>query len=376
VTRPRIVFVLSALTMGGAEAQLATVFEGDPGRRAEYDLTLLVLSTAAHPLVVARFERMGVRIVTLDREALRFPVFLARLVATLRGLRPHAVHAMLAGTPSTWGRLAAKLAGVPRVLFSDLSLKPRVSRIQRTLDPYLDRVTDAFLPNAQAIAARLLARGARPERVHVVRNGIDLERFDPERVVSARSTWGVDDAALVVGFLGMLRREKRADLFVSALLALPVDRRPDLAVVAGDGPLMADVRAQVDADDWARTHVRLLGVVGDVPAFLAGIDFLVLSSDTEGLPNAVIEALVMGRPVVATAVSDVPELVGAAGTLVPPGDIGALAAAIAAMASEGPAARAARGALGRASATARFALPAATAAFWDVHDLVLRGVAR
>jgi glycosyltransferase involved in cell wall biosynthesis len=369
--RDRVAFVLAGLTMGGAEAQLTSILEADPARLARVDARVLVLSDVRHPAIVARLEALGVPIDVVDRTARSFPAFLVELVRYFRRTRPDLVHAFLAGTTSTWGRLTAKVAGVRRLVLSDLSLDPPVSRVQRALDPWLHRVTDRFLPNAEAIAARLTRDGAPRARVRVLRNGVDVARFDPARTASPRAAWGVDEAAVVVGFLGMLRPEKRPDLLLDAVLRLPEADRPDLVAIAGDGPLMPALHARVAADPWAARHVRLLGVVADAPGFLAGVDVLVLCSDTEGLPNAVLEAHAMGRPVVATRVSDVPQLIEEPRALVPAGDAAALAEAIRWAVALPAAERAAWGARARARTVADYALPVAAARFWAAHDDLL-----
>lgn len=369
--RDRIVFVLAGLTMGGAEAQLTTILEADPSRLERVEARVLALSPVRHAAIAARLEALGVPVDVVDRTTRSFPAFLAALVGYFRRVRPDLVHAFLAGTPGTWGRAAAKLAGVRRVVFSDLSLDPPVSRVQRLVDPLLHRVTDLFLPNADAIAERLVRAGAPRARVQVLRNGVDLHRFDPSTVASARPGWGVPEGAVVVGFLGMLRPEKRPDLLLDAALRLPEERRPDHVVFAGDGPLMPTLRERVAGDPWAAAHVHLLGVVDDAPAFLAGIDVLVLCSDTEGLPNAVLEAHAMGVPVVATRVSDVPQLIDEPAALVPAGDADALAAAIARAVALPAAERASWGTRARARTVAEFALPTAADRFWAAHDALL-----
>ena len=368
-----VVFLLGSLTMGGAEAQLTSLLETDPQRLRRTRVAIVTLSSHRQPALAERLAALPISLYVVDREASAFPAFLLDLVRCFRRLRPRIVHAFLVGSTSTWGRLAAKLAGVPHVFLSDLSLDPAPSRVQRLLDPLLHRVTSRFLPNARAIAARLEREGARPDRIHLVRNGVDLERFDPGRATSPRGAWGASDTATVVGFLGMFRREKRPDLLLDALQALPSDRRPDLVVMAGDGELMGPLRARVESDAWLRDHCRLLGVVDDVPSFLAGLDLLALPSDTEGLPNAVLEAHAMGVPVVATDVSDVRELVGAGGRVVQPGDALALGQAIASL-CELPAEELRRmGAAGRNRLEAEFAMPVAAARFWAAHDDLLEG---
>jgi glycosyltransferase involved in cell wall biosynthesis len=369
--RPGVVFVLSGLTMGGAEAQLATILEADPERTRRFAPRVLALSDVRHAAIVERFAALGVPVDVVDRGQHGFAAFLLALVRYFRRWRPRIAHALLAGTAGTWGRAAARVAGVPRVVLSDLSLDPPTSRVQKLVDPIVHRVTDLFLPNATAIAERLAREGAPRSRIVVLRNGVDLQRFDPARARDLREAWGVADDAVVVGFLGMLRPEKRPDLLLDALERLPEADRPQFVAVAGDGPLMSTLRDRVEADPWFAGHVRLLGVVSDAPAFLAGVDLLVLCSDTEGLPNAVLEAHAMGRPVVATRVSDVPLLIDEPGALVAPGDAAGLAEAIARVVAMPPGDRVRWGERARARTVAEFALPAAAARFWDLHEGLL-----
>lgn len=379
--RPSLVFVLNGLGMGGAEAQLVAILEADPVALAEVRVTILTLSGIRHEPFIARLAALGVPVRTIDRSEQSFPRFFARLVAFFRRERPAVVHTFLAGTASTWGRATALLAGVPVVMLSDLSLAPTVTRTQRWLDPWLHRRTARFLPNARPIARRLEHEGAPPDRVRLLRNGVDLQRFDPAkwdaaRIAERRARWAIPEDAVVAGFLGRLQRVKRPDLALEAVMALPVEHRPDRLLFAGDGPMASALHARIEADAWARDHVRLLGTIDDVPGFLAAIDLLVLCSDTEGFPNAVLEALAMGCPVVATRVSDVPELLGDAGASVAPGDRDALAEAIARLVSLGSEERTELAREGQARVRSELGLRGASQAFWDAHRDLLRSGAR
>lgn len=366
-TPGHVIFVLNGLTMGGAEAQLATILEADRGRLTTTRAEILTLTPERNDLVVRRMEALGIPVTTIDRTARSFPSFFLALVRYFRERRPDIVHTFLAGSTATWGRLAARLAGVPYVLHSDLSLDPKRTRAQALLDPLAHRLTTRFLPNANAIAERLARQGAPRDRIRVVRNGVDLARFDPDRVRSNRPEWGIPDDAVVAGFLGMFRPVKRPELFLDAVLALAEDERPDYLAMAGDGPLMPLLQERVRAEPWLSERCRLVGVVGDTPAFLAGVDMLVLTSDTEGLPNAILEAMAMGVPCIATRVSDVPELVADAGEVVETGDVGGLAAAIRRMVRRSPRERKEMGRRGRDRARAEYGLASAADRFWQAH---------
>ncbi len=366
-TRPRVVMVLTTLVLGGAESQLTSLLEADPAALSRVELELLAVTSRRHPLIVERLAALGVPITTIDRSDHRFPAFFLALVRYFRRRRPDLVHTVLTGSSGTWGRLAARLAGVRRVMHSDLSLEPQASSVQRALTPLVDLLTDRFLPNATAIAERLERQGVPARKIRVVRNGVDLARFDPAAAHDLRPSWGIPEGALVVGFLGMFRHEKRPELLLDAVLTLPPRERPDYLVMAGDGELMPELRRRLAADPWLGERCRLLGVVSDTPGFLAGIDFLALTSDTEGLPNAILEAMAMGRPAVATRVADVPFLLGDERFLVPPGDAEALGEAIGRMVRLGAEERAAVGAALRARARAEFGMDSAVRAFWDAH---------
>ena len=370
--RPRIVFILNGLAMGGAEAQLLAILEHDRDALARHDVSLLTLTAARHEPFVARLHALGVPIHTIDRANRIFPHFLTDLVRYLRRERPDVVHTFLAGSASTWGRTAALLAGVPTRILSDLSLDPTTTRTHRTLDPWLHRRTTRFLPNAHAIATRLEREGAPPHRIHLLRNGVNLQRFDPtpwtaDRITEQRARWGAKPHDTIAGFLGRLHPAKRPDLALEAILALPQDDRPDRLWFAGDGSLRPDLQTRIDQDPWAREHVHLLGVIDDPPAFLAAIDMLLLTSDTEGYPNAVLEAGAMARPVIATRVSDVPHLVDEAWT-VPPGDVQALAERIATLTHATLDARRAVATTLHDAVRRQHGLDDATREFWRAHD--------
>ena len=133
----------------------------------------------------------------------------------------------------------------------------------------------------------------------------------------------------VVGVVGRLSPEKGVDLFLDACAVLVRKGLPFSALVAGDGPERTRLEAQ-HARLGLETRVHFVGQVWNVDALYRNLDLLVLPSRSEGLPNALLEAVQADVPVVATAVGAVPEVVGSspAARLVPPGSSAALAEAI------------------------------------------------
>ena len=167
----------------------------------------------------------------------------------------------------------------------------------------------------------------------VLYNGIDLERFAPGDRAAARRTLGVPGDSVLVLYVGRLAAGKGLDLLLEAF-ARQARTRPALRLaLLGAGPLQAALAAQADAAGVA-TQVDFVGEVPyeRVPQWMCAADVVALASEHEGFPNVVREALACGRPVVSTAVGDVPRIVTAdAGRLVPVGDPAAFAEALGAV---------------------------------------------
>lgn len=362
-TRIDVSFVMAAYSMGGMELQLAALLRERPEWARGLRLEVITLLPSASVEVERQFRDLGVEATTIDRSKLSFPMFLGHLVGHMRRTRPRIVHTQLDASAGTWGRLAALLAGADAVIQSDLSLMVGGTPVQRRLRRFLDARTTLFLPNATAIRDRLVATGVRPERIKVLMPGVDLSRFD-HRSVPPRSGSG---EGLVAGFLGRFDPVKRLDVLLEALKLLPHDARPAKLLLAGDGPTRPEVERLITTDPWLTSHCELVGRQEDVPAYLRRLDYLIHPSEIEGLPNAVLEAMAMGRPIVATRVSDVPMVVADAGFLADPADAASLASAIRKMQSLGAEERLQLGALARSKIERDHDLAEVSRRFWEAH---------
>jgi glycosyltransferase involved in cell wall biosynthesis len=161
-------------------------------------------------------------------------------------------------------------------------------------------------------------------------NGVDSARFHPRDRQASRAALGVPDDARVVLFVGRLEPQKGIHELLDAFEQVRARvRRATLALV-GDGVSTGDVRARTAR--WEAGAVRILGSLppGEVAAWMGACDIMTLPSWAEGTPNVVLEALASGRPVVATRVGGIPDVLAdeRAGILVPPRDAGALATAL------------------------------------------------
>jgi glycosyltransferase involved in cell wall biosynthesis len=183
----------------------------------------------------------------------------------------------------------------------------------------------------------LVAGGCRPDRVRVLLNGIDPAAFhrDPARRASARAKYGVSEHDVVIGAVGRLEVQKRFDLLIQAVATLREGHSQIRLLVAGDGSLREDLESLVTRQGLGGV-CRLVGQVDDVVEFHHALDLLVQSSEYEGTPNVVLEAMAMETPVIATDVGGTAELMRSSieGIIVPSGDVPALVGAIGGVVSD------------------------------------------
>ena len=232
------------------------------------------------------------------------------------------------------GGLAARVAGRPRVVMGlGLKIVPRADLKRRLVFALADRV----LVNAPEIRDTLCTRPwIQPERIDVVINGVDLERWrprwQPDRQLAGlefRRARGIAESAPLLVTIGNLTHQKdHANLIAASDLLR--DRFPGLRVlVLGEGELRAPLQQDIDRRGLGAT-VTLAGFVPDPGAALAAADLFVLSSDNEGMAWVLMEAAACGLPTVTTDVSGARFCVeeGVTGLVVPPSDPGALARAV------------------------------------------------
>ena len=147
------------------------------------------------------------------------------------------------------------------------------------------------------------------ERVVFIRNGVDLTTFTPGRDFEWRRSVGIPDAAVVIGTVGALRPEKNIGFLLDAVADAAL---PDTYVlIVGDGPCRADLEAHAKRRGVA-DRTLFVGSVRNPAEYYQAMDVFTLSSLTEQMPIALLEAMACGLPVVATAVGDIPLMLGAA----------------------------------------------------------------
>lgn len=334
--RTTLWFVNGMRMFAGAESWMLDAAVGlrDRGRRVG------IAAPPCSPLLSrARVEGLPTAAIPIRFDAA--PWTLLRLWRLFRRERPAAVVCNRLKDLKAAG-VAGALAGVPIRLYSRESDFP-LRRGRPYYRWYLNRAATGLLVNSDATRRTTLASAPwlDPPRVHTLLKGVDLQRFAPSPLPSGPP---------VVGFAGTLDDRKGLPLLMKAWERLRggSDTLPELRLrVAGEGPLAPALARW--RDGLARPdEVEILGRVEDMARFHASCTVLAVPSRYEGYGLAAAEALACGRPVVATDVSSLPEIVsdGVCGRLVPPDDPDALAQALHEHAAD-PALAAARGAAGR-----------------------------
>jgi len=373
--RPRpikVLRVIARLNVGGPALHVAYLTAGLADRG--YD-TMLVAGTVGSGEESMAFvaERRGVRVETLEdlhREIapLRDLRTILRLSRLIRRERPMILHTHTAKAGAV-GRIAALLAGDarPPVIVHTFHghvlrgyFNPVLTAAFRVLERMLARVTTTLVAVSPEVRDDLVAlRVAPASKFVVVRLGIELDErvsTDDEKRRATRRLLGIPPDAFVVGWVGRMTAVKRTEDVARTLQAL-VDRGADAYLcLVGDGPDRVGFERRVHELGIAR-RCLFVGYQEDVARFYDAIDVLLLTSVNEGTPVSVIEALAAGRPVVATRVGGVSDIVrdGVDGFLADVGDVELLGARLAELARD-PALRARMGSAGRARVIERYAV--------------------
>ena len=345
----KVVNVVTRLSIGGVahhvtnlmrgldptqyEQQLVCGFEG-AGERSMRDV---IQAQGVTPILIPR-------LVGNPRLSIADGAAFAHILRFFRRHRPVIVHTHTSKA-GLLGRLAARLTGIPIVVhtFHGLVLKGHYGRLKssgvRAVERWLAGFSDRLITVSSEDKKDLLAyRIAPTHKIEVIPVGLELDHF-----IDGRSRRGVlhrelglDPANRLIGIVGRIAPVKNHRLFFDAMARVLAECSTRHVVVVGDGDLRPAMERYVREIGIA-DRVSFLGWRYDLPQVYTDLDVVVISSNNEGTPVTAIEAMAAGRPVVATRVGGLPDVIsdGETGYLVPPGNVERLASAVERVLSDG-----------------------------------------
>lgn len=365
----RPLVLISGLPVGGAENVTASFLTHLAGTGRTVPVCTVTDRRDGPP--ADELARAGVPRFDLGARRLADPLALGRLVRLLERERIDLIHAH--GQDASIVAAAARaLRPTDLVVTRHVLEEPKENARQRGrsgLALASLRRADAVVAVSRAVARRLRSSAVPEDRIHVIPNGVETDRFAPGRLDDSRQevrrSLGFEDEARVLLLPAVMREDKGHELLLGVLPG--VRRRvPSVRVLfAGGGARESALRREAKARD-VDDVVRFLGFRTDVPELMAASDVVVLPSLAEALPTVLMEAAAASRPAVATRVGGTPEIVenGRTGFLVPPDDPPALAEGLARL-------------LGDAALARRFGCAARSRArrLFDIRQLVDRTLA-
>ncbi len=368
---PLVVHLIYRLDFGGLETLLVECINHMPPERYRHAVVCLTDYTA----FADKIARPGVELYALHKQpGLGLGIHL-KLFKLLRELRPsilhtynfacaeYAVPAWAAGVPVRIHAEHGRDAGDPH------GLNRKHNGLRRVLAPWIDR----YVPVSHDLARwlRQVVKIPAP-KLELIMNGVDTVRYAPN-LAAADTPWtGIGKKPFVIGTVGRLQDVKDQATLIEAFALLCAQRgaaRQDLRLaIVGDGPLRERL-AQKAEQAGVADLVWFPGARNDIPELMRSFDLFALSSIAEGTPVTLLEAMACGRPVVATKVGGIPEVVqiGVNGALVPAANPQALADALARYVDD-PARVTQHGAAARATIERHYSVAAMVGAYTALYD--------
>lgn len=309
----RVLQIIPSLDRSGAEKQLTLLATHLP--RDRFDVHVCALTRSGPFEKVLR--EAGIPVHIIGKRLKWDPTSLWRLYRLIGQLQPQIVQTWIFAA-NCYGRVAARMAGVPTILASERCVDEWKSGYHFTIDRLLARWTRKIVVNADAIGEFYARRGIDREKIVTIKNAIVAGDVVVQNSTDIRKRLDLPAVGPVIGFIGRLWPQKRVqDLIWAADILRLSGWRADILVV-GDGPRRGSLEKfvrEIDIGD----QVHFLGHRDDVPEILNLVDLVVLPSAYEGLPNVLLEAMAVGKPVIACQVPGVDEVVvhGQTGLLVP-----------------------------------------------------------
>ncbi len=325
--KTKVLQLVETLDLGGMERVIATLaYSLD---KAKYDVEVWCVARGGR--IANELEHKGLKVKILNILNYHNPFDALKIIFLLRGAKPDIVH-IHGYFASTIGRIAAKLAGVPVIIVHVHSTYWWYKKRHIVVEKLLSIVTHKIICCSKAVEEFVQEyEGIKSSRTVVIYNGIDENRFNQFKdTFVIKQVLKINPSDMVVGIVASLTPQKGHIYFLEAASKVLETFAQITFLIVGDGILRKELEQKVN-DLNIVSHVIFTGKRDDVPDLLSIMDMVVLSSKIrEGMPISIIEAMACSKPVVATNIGGVPEVVkdGETGLLVPAKSSFALASAI------------------------------------------------
>jgi len=323
----RTIHLIPTLAGGGAEHQLAMLLEKLD--RSRFDASVACFKAKGTYLRAIRDRGIEIHDIGIEPTSLRSPANILRILQFCTYLRESGcsiLHNWLL-TANRLGAIAGKAVGVPVIIYSKRGMGVTERAVDKNTTRALQHILDLVLVNSEAIRLRCIKEGIDSNKIKVIYNGLDLDRCDTGmNHMELRNEYQIPESHSIVGCVGNFYPIKGHSYLVEAA-SIVLERAPKTTfLLVGDGPLRPELESQIKSLG-IEANVRLAGFRRNAFQLFHGVDFSVVPSLSEGFPNVILESFAAGRPVVATNVGGIPEVVedSVTGYLVPPGNARLLA---------------------------------------------------
>lgn len=301
----RIAFLVHTYGFGGLENMVTNLVNHLDPEHFEPS----IISFAPLKPLNNRVDLNHVRVLSLNKKGGNNPLLIYKISKLLKNIGAHIVQTHNWGT-ALEGILAAKLARVPAIIHAErgtIEGKKRNIILQRFLWGLANQVLSVSEAHRKKVT-RIV--GFPHSQIKAIVNGVDTERFSPKPDIKneVREKLGLKKDSICIGTVGSLRPVKNQMLLINACKTiLPRFEQVEILIV-GEGSLRSQLMQKVHTLGFSK-KIHFLGTQNNIPEILNGLDIFVLPSLNEGMPNAVLEAMACGIPVIASAVGGVPEVI-------------------------------------------------------------------
>ena len=328
----RLFLLIRSLNVGGAERQLIELVKG-----LDKNIFIITVGVFYHegPLIEEIKDIHGINVISLNKRG-RWDIirFVFRFIKLLKTLQPDILYSFLPDA-NLVGLISGKIARVKQIVWGvrasnmDISRYDWLAGISLRLSSFLARFPDAIIANSYVGRSFHESIGYSNKRFYVIHNGINAERFKPDRNAGTRvrAEWGIDKKTVLIGIVARMDPMKDHPTFLKAAQNF-IQRHNDVCFVCvGDGLVDYKEKLYLLSEELGlRDFVIWAGLRSDMPAMYNALDIVTsTSSFGEGFPNVVGEAMACGVPCVVADVGDSAIIVGETGIVVPPKDTQALA---------------------------------------------------